>query len=320
MPRDLPLTDVYRRDLNACLSSCPQVSLISSQDYYPEHTQLDSLDLLLVDTPLCHAVICVQGAQVLEFALKQENPDEPVPLLWLSPLAVFEKGKALRGGIPVCLPWFGVNQQDPNKPKHGFARNRLWRLSRCEAMPDGSIELDFSFVYQPDSPADRELFAHGFSAQLSLSLGAELGLGLSVSNASEQAMPLSWALHSYHPVDDLDKVYLSGLKGREYLDNTADLSVKKQLDEIRFCGEVDRVYQNSEGELLVHSHPAIRVNAQQAPTAIVWNPGKSLAAKMADVGRYYADYICVERGAAFADSLTLKPNETVSAQVIISTK
>ena len=105
-------------ELQTLIAQSPFLELTSSQQHY-SHAKGDGLPLIRVCTPLCEAIISLQGAQLLEF-----KTHIGTPLLWLSPNCNFTEGTALRGGVPICLPWFGPNTEDPSKPKHGFARNQ----------------------------------------------------------------------------------------------------------------------------------------------------------------------------------------------------
>src|SRR5688572_19148638 len=151
------------------------LTLESSTTFYPDAAG-DGLPLLLVNTPACRAVIALQGAHLLEL-----TPSGSENLLWLSPNCVFSPGTALRGGVPVCLPWFGVNREDPSKPKHGFARNTAWTLTAVGNSSD-NCELSFTLTNLPN-----ELFDYAFTATLKMTLGKTAKLELSVSNTDSNA-------------------------------------------------------------------------------------------------------------------------------------
>lgn len=267
--------------------------------------------LIQVSNVHCRGLIAFQGAQVLSF-----QPGAHDDLLWLSPNADFAEGKPVRGGIPVCLPWFGVNQHHPDYPKHGFARTSRWQLEDVTSVAGDATRLLFAlrdFAEQPHS-----LFPHRFTAQLLLTFGRRLELVLSVFNVSEHRLPLSWALHSYHPVSDLNSVTVGGLKNCRYLDNTRGLQRAVQQDDLEFGDEFDRVYLGVGRQQIIHSSPAISVSASSAPSAIVWNPGARVAASITDLGEdTYRQFICLERGAAFDDAQSISARAALQAQVII---
>jgi glucose-6-phosphate 1-epimerase len=301
---------------------------INSAEYYPDHKHQDNigLPLIIIENAAAKLVISEQGAQVLSFIAKDKSD-----LLWLSPLASFGQGKAVRGGIPVCLPWFGVNQRAPEKPSHGFARNTDWSLSSIEHIADKlnndvtKIEFELSQFKNTAHP----LFEYPFHVKLVYSLGAQLSIEMQLSNTGNKNFPLSWAMHSYHPVSDISSTRIIGLDGCEYLDNTCGLKRCIQQGEVIFNGEVDRAYINAaESQVISQSSAAteggkqletIKIAAQGCDTAIVWNPGREKASQMLDLGEQnYQQFVCVERGNAFDNEINLASGEVHTASIVLS--
>ncbi len=270
-----------------------------------------ALSLLVINNKYCEAVVALQGAQLLEF-----TPRNSEPLLWLSPNAIFAPGQAIRGGIPVCLPWFGVNQLAPEKPKHGFLRNRDWQLSRVATTDSGATQLTFAFKYETLEP---ELFGFPFTVELNITLSDSIELCITTTNTGCEAMPFSWALHSYHPVANLADARIEGLEDARYLDNTQGLTPAIQKGAISFAGELDRAYENVGATQLISGTPAISVSGENCDSAIVWNPGADNAEAMADVGPgNHEHFVCLERGAAFGDARALGAGESRTSKVTIS--
>ncbi len=266
------------------------------------------LDLLLVETPLCRAVIAIQGAQLLEFRAADREP-----LLWLSPKAQFEPGKSVRGGIPLCLPWFGINRRDPAKPKHGLVRTEPWQLAGVKELASGEVELVFTYTH-----GGSELFSAPFSCDFSMRLGRELQLHLQLQNHGDEIAEFSWAWHSYFPVDDVNAIEVRGLEGCEYLDNTRGLQRFTQEGVLTFPGEVDRVFENAPAQQQIVTRAPVDTRSENCHSVIAWNPGAELAATLADVGGHYREYVCVEHGNAFANSWQLDPQESGSAALHLS--
>ena len=286
---------------------------IPASQYYPVHSHTDELLLYVVQNAFGKMVVSEQGAQVLSFI-----PDNQSDLLWLSPLAQFTAGKAIRGGIPVCLPWFGVNRHAANTPSHGFARNVNWQLATVSQAQHSQLgdctQLVFTLAQFADQP--HTLFPFSFSAQLSFSFNQSLAIDLQLTNTGGEAFPLSWALHSYHPVNDLSKVKVKGLDGVSYLDNIRSLERRVQQGDVGFAGEVDRVFIDVPGAQQIDD---IAIAATGSATAIVWNPGYDKACAMADLGgEHYRQFVCVERGNAFDNELRLLPGASTLASVTIS--
>lgn len=265
------------------------------------------LKLLHVETPLCRAVIAEQGAQILEFQAVGRTP-----LLWLSPAAVFESGRSVRGGIPLCLPWFGINQTDPAKPKHGLVRGRPWKFDGAQLLDGGKLELAFSIQHQGNAD-----FAAPFGCRVKLILGLALELQLELENRAEMVEEYSWAWHTYFPVHNVHEIEVCGLDDIEYLDNSRGLARARQNGVLRFPGEVDRVFEYAPAQQQIVAENSIVTESEHCHSVITWNPGPELAAGMADVGAHYRDFVCVEHGNAFANSWQLAAGESVAARLVL---
>lgn len=299
-------------DINNIIQNIDGVKLDNSATLASESSQnCNDLPILTIDTPLCQAVIALQGAQLLNFVRKSDDQ----PLIWCSPKAIFKKGKAVRGGIPLCFPWFGAHQFDSSKPKHGFVRDNDWQLLSAKRNSDGAIALGFGFSSCKETLA---LFPHNFEAQLDFTLGNAIDITFSVKNTSSSDMPCSWALHSYLPVTELDNTEVLGLDGCNYLDTVGSLSNETQSGPVTFSGEVDRVYADVGHSQTINSATSIIVSGENCPTAIVWNPGVELAATMADLGSSASkEFVCVERGAAFSNAWSIASGEEKTAKASI---
>ena len=272
----------------------------------------EALPILVIDTPLCQAKIAVQGAQLLNF----ERKIDTLELVWCSPKAVYRKGKAVRGGIPVCFPWFGAHPSDNNKPNHGFVRDHDWQLVHAANRNNGELLLSFKFN---SSAQSLTLFPYEFEATLEFNLGKNIDIHFTVDNLSDSAMPCSWALHSYLPVTDINSVSVDGLDQCQYLDTVGSPSNKMQAGPVFFSGEVDRVYTQVPKVQSIKTVPPISITGDHCPTAIVWNPGCKLASSMSDLGAEASTkFICVERGAAFSDAWSIAAGTSQSANVNIS--
>ncbi|MGJ8687818.1 MAG: D-hexose-6-phosphate mutarotase [Spongiibacteraceae bacterium] len=266
------------------------------------------MDILEVVTPHCRALISLQGAQVLSFV-----PVGQKELLWLSPRAVYKEGEAIRGGIPICLPWFGVNRRQEGALKHGFARLQNWQYNGVLADSSESLTIGFSLC---SKTADLALFPWPFSAELHIEFSHCLTLRLTVNNLAGEALPLSFAFHSYFAVTDLAQAEVLGLEEREYLDNCLELVRSQQQSPLVFNQAVDRVYPASpQPQRIRTGGQDVVVEGDGCDTVIVWNPGLQGAEKMADVAGCHSEFVCVERGMAFDDELNLAPGERHSCEL-----
>jgi len=302
------------------LEQAYRISRLLSSAVYPNCRHVDGgLPLYIIENPLGRMVICEQGAQVLSFI-----PAGKKDLLWLSPLAEFKLTKPVRGGIPVCLPWFGVNQRDKQKPSHGFARNVNWQLANIEDAddPQQGACTRIEFVLEQFQQQPHSLFPYPFSARLTFLMSDSLSVYLQLTNTGSESLPLTWALHSYHPVASITSTRVTGLDNCEYLDNTCGLARKQQSGDVVFNGELDRAYINAGNKQSIISaspdNTSIAIEASGCSSAVVWNPGLEKAAAMQDMGaENYQKFVCVERGNVFDNEVMLLPNKTHLASLHI---
>ena len=286
------------------------------KDYYPDAITEDAQLLLhVIETPDATIVFSQQGAQLLSFIPKGQDD-----WFWLSPNSRFIAGQAIRGGVPICLPWFGPHRSDATKPSHGFARNVEWRLHNIETATHQTLgdctRVEFGLDQYSQRP--HPLFTFCFTARLICYFNHRLRLEISVTNTDSKTLPLSWALHSYHPVEDIQHARIMGLDGCGYLDNTKHLQRHIQSGDIVFEGEVDRVFVDAPLAQILVQRPAsatlpqsgLKVFATGSDTAIIWNPGIKKAANMLDLGvEYQSDFVCLERGNALDNALALEPQQ-----------
>lgn len=85
-----------------------------------------------IDNPLAKTTIVLQGAHLIDWTPAGERP-----VIWLSTDAGFAPGKSIRGGIPVCWPWFGPHPDHPDAPAHGFARTSPWSVVESDSTSGG---------------------------------------------------------------------------------------------------------------------------------------------------------------------------------------
>lgn len=294
------------------IPTCDYVTQGRVSECYPQHAIDDDLDLLLIDSPLCSARVLAQGAQLLEFQAKGN-----APLLWLSPAARFTAGKSPRGGVPVCLPWFGPWKGPESRPQHGFARQRPWQLEHAST---NNERVTLRWLLRHDARLQSDLFPWSFCARLEMTFDTQLSLSLTVSNESDTTMPLTWALHSYHPVADLSTTEVEGLSGSRYLDNTRQLAPIEPGNDLAFGREVDRIYLNVDRQQILRRPPIepIAISAVNSPSAIVWNPGAEKAASMSDLtADHYQKFVCIERGCAADNAIALPPGESYQGIVTL---
>lgn len=254
-----------------------------------------------VTNDLGTATIAVQGAHVMNY-----QPQGQSPLIWLSGYAKFAPGKSIRGGAPICWPWFGPHATESAFPGHGYARTVPWELLGARQMPDGRTELLFEII---QTDATRAQWPYASRARHYITVGREIELRLITSNTGDQPFALSQALHTYFTVGDIRQVSLRGLGGTEYIDKMDGGARKRQDGPVVFTGETDRIYLDTAGYVEIHD-PALKrsiiVTATGSRSTVVWNPWIDKAEKMGDFGpEGYKGMVCVETANAADDTLML---------------
>lgn len=249
------------------------------------------------------AIVALQGAQVLSW----RPPGQSHDVLWLSPVAKLGTGKAVRGGIPVCWPWFGPHPGDTAKPAHGFVRSAPWRIAGSAAS-DTRARLVLAF---DTSAMDVAMWGQRAQAELEITVGETLTVSLTTDNLSAAPFAMTEALHTYLSVGDIAAVTVKGLEGRTYIDQVADGARKQQIGAIAVDGEVDRIYQVSADEVVVTDTALareIRISKSGSLSTVVWNPWIEKAARLGDMGEDgYRRMVCIETANAGDDVITLAP-------------
>lgn len=267
------------------------------------------LPMIDVDNAHATARISLYGGQVLAYRPRGADAD----LLFVSEQAHFQTGKAIRGGVPVCWPWFGPDSQGLGRPAHGFARTRRWDLRQTAALPGGETQVVLSL---DDTPDTRALWPHAFDLSLTITVGATLRLALTTRNTGTKPFEITQALHSYFAVGDIAQACVQGLDGCAYTDKAtgAGGAMKRQTGDVTVATEVDRIYSGVPPSLtLVDSalNRRVGITSEGSRTAVVWNPWTAIAAGMADLpDDGYRRFVCVETANAGAEVITLAPGST----------
>src|SRR5512139_2433318 len=253
-----------------------------------------------------NASIALQGAHLMTY---QRHEEEPV--IWLSKYAKFAAGKSIRGGVPICWPWFGPHASDAKLPGHGYARTVLWEVLETRALPDGATFIRLGLI---ETEASRAQWPHASSAQVEITVGKSLRVELVTHNSGQQAFTLGEALHTYFHISDVAQMTIRGLEGCDYLDKVGEPARRTQQNGIVIESEVDRVYVDTATDCVIEDRGlkrAIRIAKQGSRSTVVWNPWTEKADKMGDFGpQLHRDMVCVESGNALENVVTLAPGET----------
>ncbi|MBY0578732.1 MAG: D-hexose-6-phosphate mutarotase [Burkholderiales bacterium] len=256
-----------------------------------------------VENDGARAMIALQGAQVVDWVPRGE-----APVIWLSRDAKFAEGKSIRGGAPVCWPWFGPHRSELSFPAHGFARTVPWEVIETRALADGSTRLIFRLK---GTEASRTQWPHATQLENHITVGKTLEVDLVTRNFGNESVTIGQALHTYFSVGDIRKVSLHGLDGRPYLDKVDGFSRKIQGGEVTFAGETDRIYLDSTGDCIIADPVlgrSIRIAKRGSASTVVWNPWDEKADKMGDMGENgWLEMLCVENANAADDVRSLAP-------------
>jgi D-hexose-6-phosphate mutarotase len=265
-------------------------------------------DTVVVDVSSQHsrASIVMQGAHLIHW----QPVDCGNPVIWLSQDARFVRGKSIRGGIPVCWPWFGPHESEAHFPAHGYARTVDWELLSSKLADDERVELQFRLI---DNDHSRSLWPYACECRLHFIIGKTLKVSLTTDNQDKQAFVLGEALHTYFAISDIEHVQLTGLGDCAYYDKVAD-NRGRQQGAIRFGGETDRVYMNTGASCVIEDadwQRNIIINKSASQSTVVWNPWQAKAEDMGDLGRDgWRRMLCVESANAMDNRLTLAPGES----------
>ncbi|GEA88673.1 D-hexose-6-phosphate mutarotase [Cellulomonas cellasea] len=268
------------------------------------------LACLRVETPRATAQVYLHGAHVTAW-----QPRGHAPVLWTSAASRYEAGAPIRGGVPICFPWFGPHPDDPGAPAHGWARTTAWELLGAEEDASGDVTLELGLA---DSDATRaSAWPHRFTATYRVTVGAALRLELTVTNRDDADVTLTDALHTYLAVGDVRDVAVEGLEGAAYVDKVAGAGGSadaRQGDEpVRFTAETDRVYASDATVRVVDPvlGRTVTVAKDGSGSTVVWNPWVGKARAMPDFGDdEWPGTVCVEAGNVGAAAVRLAPGAT----------
>ncbi|NOX76886.1 MAG: D-hexose-6-phosphate mutarotase [Gammaproteobacteria bacterium] len=242
-----------------------------------------------IDNGFATARVCLQGAQLLDW-----QPAGEKPVIWRSNAARYETGVAIRGGVPVCWPWFGAHPHRCDAPAHGIARTALWQVIHSEALVDGRTRINFELP----CPRDNPFWPEGAQLQLSLTVGRTLEMALVTENNGPQAITITQALHSYFVIGDIRQTRVLGLENGEYIDKLDDGRCKQQSGAILFDQEIDRIYHSPGTPCTIDDpglHRQIHIRAVNSGSTVVWNPWRQKSAAMGDMDDdAYLGMLCVE--------------------------
>lgn len=266
------------------------------------------------------ASICLQGAHIVTW--KPKTQAEPV--VWVSDLAKYGPGKSIRGGVPVCWPWFGPHATEKAFPGHGFARTVMWQVTGSETLANGDLRVKFMLMANDQTHAQ---FPKACRAELVATVGATLQVDLVTTNLDTETVEVGEALHTYFRIGDIGTAKVTGLENAEYVDKVDGGQRKTQSGAIAFSGEVDRVYVNTDAACVIEDldlKRRIRIAKSGSRSTVVWTPWVEKAEKMGDFGPGkhnqggWREMVCVESGNAVDNVVSVAAGEAHTMTVVYS--
>lgn len=292
-------------------------SLYSHAGYVTFKEGPNAFPIALITTPHATAAITPYGAHLLSYRSTSDSND----LLFLSDNAIFKEGTAIRGGVPICWPWFGPDPQKLGRTDHGLARTRMWDVISTDLLADQECAITFNLS---DTPETYALWPYHFQLTLKLTVGKSLTLELTTHNLGDTPMKLTQALHTYFSVGDITQTRITGLEGFTYTDKTDESREKPQKDAIHIDDETDRVYPFDGGEIILYDDALnrnIRIKSEGSRTAVVWNPWIQVCEQKADLASEdYKKMVCIETANTGDEIITLQPDEYYSLKAVYSIK
>lgn len=294
------------------------------QSLYAQYGELPGISIELhkdliaiaIENSVACARLFLQGAQLSDYSLNKQPAT-----LWLSPLCDYKKGQPLRGGVPICWPWFGDLDRNPaviqaqlshdSPPAHGFARNRDWQLVDIQIPNPEQTRLLLSLDI---NAGEESLWPYACQLQLQVDIGKELDIQLTTTNRDQHPFYFSTALHCYFNVSAIDNVQIEGLEGKPYIDALDDWQQHQQQGPLMIAQEVDRIYQQLDQPVRLCDSGWRRnteVSSRGCHSAVLWNPWQDKARRLSCFeDTAYQQMLCIETTNAQENCVELQPGQS----------
>ncbi len=273
----------------------------------------ENMMFITVSNKFADADICMYGAQVTSF-----QPHKTMGILWMSPESNFVEGVPVRGGIPVCFPWFGPHKTDPSKPQHGFGRLMYWNLIETASLPSDETFVKLQLCSNTET---KKFWEHDFCAELSVIVGKTLKVTLKVTNTSSIPFEYTCALHSYYNISSVEEISIEGLQGTKYFDQLEPGEFVQEPENLEIHNAETRHYLNTESDCIINDpvfNRRIRVAKSGSKVTTVWNPWEEACMKTTDLADdAYHSFVCIEAVNAFDDLIKLLPGESHETSAFI---
>lgn len=290
-----------------------------------ERVELDQLVCWRIRAAGSELLVAQQGAQILSY----QQGEQP-PLIWLSPDAAYQRGQSVRGGVPVCWPWFGDLRRNPQAvlahyhleqaPAHGLVRALDWELLGID---EGGDAVTLRFAYDTRTQP-LEGWPRDVGLTFVVRLAGDLGMSLETHNRGTEPLTLSQALHSYFAVSDVRQVSVEGLQGCRYIDTLQDWQELRQQEALVFDAETDRIYFDTAARLSIVDPGwgrRIHLDARGSRSAVLWNPWVDKAKRLSQFpDDAWQNMLCIETANVLEDVVQLNAGERHRLELRLSSE
>lgn len=290
-----------------------------------ERVELDQLTCWRIRAAGSELLVAQQGAQILSY----QQGEQP-PLIWLSPQATYQRGQSVRGGVPLCWPWFGDLRRNPQAvqahchleqaPAHGLVRALDWELLGIDE-EDDAVTLRFAYDTR-NQPL--EGWPRDVGLTFVVRLADDLGMSLETHNRGMEPLTLSQALHSYFAISDVRQVSVEGLQACRYIDTLQGWQELRQQDTLGFSAETDRIYFDTPARLSIVDPGwgrRIHLDARGSRSAVLWNPWIDKAKRLSQFpDEAWQNMLCIETANVLEDVVQLKTDERHRLELRISSE
>ncbi len=266
------------------------------------------LDYIEINNVYASAKIALQGAHIMAWQPKSQQQ----PVLWLSSNARYVQGRSIRGGIPICWPWFGAHPTDSTLCPHGFARVMPWQVIDTETVQNGATRIVLQML-EPEESKRQLSYPHLLT--VTITVGETLRVELATTNKAQHPFMVGEALHTYFQVSDVASVYIEGLEDVLYADKVYDYERRVEKGNVHFDSELDRVYLNTNDDCIIHDaglNRKIRVSKSGSQSTVIWTPWSDKAQQLSDMGTpdEWRQMLCVETANALENTVVISPDRT----------
>ncbi|MEP5569437.1 MAG: D-hexose-6-phosphate mutarotase [Halioglobus sp.] len=291
-------------DLQRMVAEVPQVDIHEESPEYP---------LIRVKNTFATAEIALHGAHLTRF-----KPKGASDVIFLSKHAQYKTETPIRGGIPICWPWFSRHQEHSDFPSHGIARTSFWDLKAVEHS-DAHTQVVLSLTTDGTDPR----WPYSSSVHAHFTVGESLSVSLTTFNADKKPFQFGDALHCYFRVDEAEKTEIIGLEGSSYVYRLEDPTEKTQAEPIIIDRPIDRIFQSTQACSIEDraSGRIILLEKTGSQNTVVWNPGADGAMQISDLSNdEYRQFVCVEQANTHPTPITLEPGASHTTEVSIALK